>query len=99
MPADDPREGKAGPKQKQKHYSYNESVDEAGKLIDRETTDVEHETPSDDRESIETPPGTTRPSRPRLTTSPGCAPDAHHARRTKSRRTASRQHPRASAVR
>jgi len=43
MPADDPREGKAGPKQKQKHYSYNENVDEAGKLIDRETTDVEHE--------------------------------------------------------
>lgn len=56
MPADDPREGKAGPKQKQKHYSYNENVDEAGKLIDRETTDVEHEAPSDDRESIETPP-------------------------------------------
>lgn len=55
MPAEDSREGRTGPKQKQKHYSYNENVDEADKLIDRETTDVEHEIPSDERESIETP--------------------------------------------
>ncbi len=56
MPAEDPREGKAGPKQKQKHYSYNENVDEPGKLIDRETTDVEHEAPLGERESVENPP-------------------------------------------
>lgn len=56
MPAQDPRDGKAGPKEKQKHYSYNENVDEAGKLIDSEPTDVEHEVPSDERESVERPP-------------------------------------------
>ena len=56
MPAQDPRDGKVGPKEKQKHYSYNENVDEAGKLIDREPTEVEHEVPSDERESVESPP-------------------------------------------
>lgn len=44
-----------GPKQRQRHYSYDENADESGKLIDKETTDVEHETPSDQNEPVERP--------------------------------------------
>lgn len=41
-----------GPKRK-KHYSYDENVDEPGKLIDKETTDIERETPADGNESLQ----------------------------------------------
>lgn len=45
-----------GPKQRQRHYSYDENVDEAGKLIDKETTDIEHEQPADDNDAVEQRP-------------------------------------------
>jgi len=41
-----------GPKQK-KHYSYDENVDEPGKLIDKETVYIERETPADDNEPLQ----------------------------------------------
>lgn len=44
---------KTGPKQRQKHYSYNEEVDEAGKLIDKETVEVEREAPADGNEPVQ----------------------------------------------
>ena len=42
-----------GPKQRQKHYSYDENVDEAAKLIDKESTDIEREAPADGNEPME----------------------------------------------
>ena len=42
-----------GPKQRQHHYSYDENVDEPAKLIEDETTEIEHEVPADEKESIE----------------------------------------------
>lgn len=41
-----------GPK-KRKHFSYDEEVDEAGKLIDQETADIERETPADGNEPLQ----------------------------------------------
>lgn len=38
---------------KRKHFSYDEEVDEAGKLIDRESTDVEREAPADGNEPLQ----------------------------------------------
>lgn len=38
---------------RQKHYSYDESLDESGKLIADEPAEVETETPMEERESIE----------------------------------------------
>lgn len=38
---------------RQKHYSYNESLDEPASLISHEPTDVEGETPAEDNEPIE----------------------------------------------
>jgi hypothetical protein len=43
----------AGPKQRQQHYSYDENVDEPAKLIEDEATEIEHEVPADEKESIE----------------------------------------------
>ena len=43
----------AGPKQRQQHYSFDENVDEPAKLIDDEATEIEHEVPADENESIE----------------------------------------------
>ena len=43
----------AGPKQRQQHYSYDENVDEPAKLIEDESTEIEHEVPADEKESIE----------------------------------------------
>jgi hypothetical protein len=42
-----------GPKQRQHHYSYDENVDEPAKLIEDEATEIEHEVPADEKESIE----------------------------------------------
>jgi hypothetical protein len=42
----------AGPKQRQQHY-FDENVDEPAKLIDDEATEIEHEVPADENESIE----------------------------------------------
>ncbi len=43
----------AGPKQRRQHYSFDENVDEPAKLIDDEATEIEHEVPADENESIE----------------------------------------------
>ena len=43
-----------GPKQRQKHHSYDERVDEPARLIDDETVDVEREAPAEDNEPVET---------------------------------------------
>lgn len=42
-----------GPKQRRKHFSYDEEVDEAGKLIDQETVDIEREAPADGNEPLQ----------------------------------------------
>ena len=44
---------RGGPKKKDKHYSYNESVDETAKLIDAEPVEVEAEVPMEENEPIE----------------------------------------------
>jgi len=41
------------PKRQQRHYSYDESVNEPPKLIADEPTDVEGETPSEENQPIE----------------------------------------------
>ncbi len=41
------------PKRQQKHYSYNESVDESAELITNEPVEVEKESPAEENESIE----------------------------------------------
>ena len=43
----------AGPRQRQQHYSNDENVDEPAKLIEDEATEIEHEVPADEKESIE----------------------------------------------
>jgi hypothetical protein len=42
-----------GPKQREKHHSYNETVDEPAKLIDTETVEIEKEAPAEDNEPVE----------------------------------------------
>ena len=41
------------PKRRQKHYSYDESLDEPGKLIADEPTAVEDEAPAEENEPVE----------------------------------------------
>ena len=41
------------PKRRHKHYSYDESVNEAGKLIADEPVDIEREVPAEENESVE----------------------------------------------
>ncbi len=41
------------PKRQQKHYSYDESVDESAKLIADEPAAIESETPAEDNEPTE----------------------------------------------
>ncbi|WOJ89718.1 hypothetical protein RZS28_18380 [Methylocapsa polymorpha] len=43
----------AGPKKTEKHYSYDESVDEDAKLIDVEPVEIEAEVPMEENEPIE----------------------------------------------
>jgi hypothetical protein len=45
----------AGPKKRPRHYSYDESVDEPGKLLEQEAVETEAEIPSEDSEAIERP--------------------------------------------
>jgi hypothetical protein len=42
-----------GPKKRNRHYSYDESLDEAPKLIDDEAVEVEEAVPADENEAIE----------------------------------------------
>ncbi|HYP57797.1 MAG TPA: hypothetical protein VEQ35_05880 [Beijerinckia sp.] len=44
---------RAGPRKKDKHYSYDESVDEAGKTIDAEAVEIEAEVPAEENQSVE----------------------------------------------
>lgn len=41
------------PKKKEKHYSYNESVEETAKLIEAEPVEVEAEVPAEENEPVE----------------------------------------------
>ena len=41
------------PKRRQKHYSYDESLDEPGKLIADEPVEIEREVPAEENESVE----------------------------------------------
>jgi hypothetical protein len=49
----DNRRRTIGPKQREKHHSYNETVDEPAKLIDTETVEIEKEAPAEDNEPVE----------------------------------------------
>lgn len=42
---------KIEPKRRRRHYSYDESVNEAAKLINDEPVDVEHEVPAEENPS------------------------------------------------
>lgn len=44
---------KLGPKLKQKHHSYDESVDESANVIESEPVDIEGEVPAEENEPIE----------------------------------------------
>jgi hypothetical protein len=52
---------RAGPRKRDKHLSYDESVDEDAKLIDAEPVEVEAEVPAEENEPIE---GTTQNDKP-----------------------------------
>ena len=41
------------PKKRQRHHSYDESVDEPGKLLEQEAVETEKETPAEDTEAVE----------------------------------------------
>lgn len=41
------------PKRRQKHHSYDESVDEPAKLLEEESVDVEEAAPLEDNEPVE----------------------------------------------
>jgi hypothetical protein len=41
------------PKRRQKHYSYNEYVDESAKLIEDEPVDIEKALPAEENEPVE----------------------------------------------
>ncbi len=41
------------PKRRQKHYSYDESVDESAKLIEDEPVDIENAVPADENEPLQ----------------------------------------------
>jgi hypothetical protein len=55
---------KAGPKSRDKHYSYDESVDEAAKLIENEPVEIEAEVPADENEPVESVNQDEKPSPP-----------------------------------
>lgn len=41
-------------KRRSKHYSYDENVNEPGKLVEDEAVEIEQDIPSEDRQSVET---------------------------------------------
>ena len=41
------------PKRRQRHYSYDESVDEPAKLIEDEPVEIEEEVPAEENEPLE----------------------------------------------
>lgn len=44
---------RTGPKRRQRHYSYDESVNEPAKLIEDEPAEIEEETPADENQPVE----------------------------------------------
>jgi hypothetical protein len=46
-------EAEVVPKKRQKHHSYDESVDESAKLLEQEAVEIEREIPSEDTPLIE----------------------------------------------
>lgn len=49
----DQQHSTAIPKRRQRHHSYDESVDEPAKLIENEAVDIEEATPLEENEPIE----------------------------------------------
>ena len=49
----DNRSGAAIPKKRQRHHSYDESVDEPAKLIENEAVDIEAARPLEENEPVE----------------------------------------------
>ena len=43
----------SGPKRRDKRYSYDESIDEPGKLIEEEAVEIEQEIPAEEKRPIE----------------------------------------------
>lgn len=41
------------PKRRQRHYSYNENVDEPPKLIEDEPVEIEEERPAEEKQPVE----------------------------------------------
>jgi hypothetical protein len=41
------------PKQRKRHYSYDESIDEPAKVIEEERVEVERELPAEENEPVE----------------------------------------------
>ncbi len=41
------------PKRRQRHHSYDENVDQPAKLVEDEATEIEHEVPAEENESVE----------------------------------------------
>jgi hypothetical protein len=45
--------GRSGPKKDNRHYSYNESLDESPKLIEQEDVEIEEAVPAEENVSEE----------------------------------------------
>jgi hypothetical protein len=56
--------GYDGPKNREKRNSYNESANEAGKLLDEEAVEIEHGTPAEETDPIEQPGPDEKPAPP-----------------------------------
>jgi hypothetical protein len=51
--ASDPKASKSVPKRRQRHYSYDESVDEPAKLLDDEPVEIEEARPAEENTPVE----------------------------------------------
>ena len=47
------QQGSTVPKRRQKHHSFDTSVDEPGKLIEEEPVEIEEEAPAEENEPVE----------------------------------------------
>jgi hypothetical protein len=52
-PAKGDRKARFVPKKRQRHYSYDESVNEPAKLLEEEAVEIEEEIPAEDTEAVE----------------------------------------------
>jgi hypothetical protein len=55
---------KRGPKRRDRHYSYDESVDEPAKLIEDEPVEIEEEVPAEENEPVESIKNSDKPDTP-----------------------------------